>query len=144
MNEFLFDAGQLLLKGTEKNLDSGTVASVVITGIVVVFIGLILLIICVSIYGKIFDSINNKKAAKKKAEEKAVAEKVSSAPLAPAPTAPVVEDGIEQEIVAVIAAAVAAMGASSGKKLALRSVRTAKPQRSAWASAGISDNTRPF
>lgn len=144
MNEFLLNAGQLLLKGTEKNLNAGTIASVVITGIVVVFIGLILLIICVSIYGKIFDSINKSKAAKKKAELEAAAAKTAPVTVAPAPAAPVVEDGIEEEIVAVIAAAVAAMGASSGKKLALRSVKTAKPQRNAWASAGISDNTRPF
>ena len=47
-------------------------------------------------------------------------------------------------MVAVIAAAIAAMGAASGKRLALRSVRTAKGSRSAWASAGIADNTRPF
>ena len=47
---------------------------------------------------------------------------------------PVVEDGISDETVAVIAAAIAAMGAASGKKLALRSVRTAKGARSAWAS----------
>ena len=55
-----------------------------------------------------------------------------------------IEDGIEEEVVAVIAAAIAAMGASSGKKLALRSIKTAKSSRSAWAAAGIADNTRPF
>jgi outer membrane protein OmpA-like peptidoglycan-associated protein len=64
-----------MLKGTDKGLSGGTIASVVITGIVVVFIGLILLIICVSIYGKSFDAVNRRKDAKAKAE----AEKVQNA-----------------------------------------------------------------
>lgn len=144
MNNLMLDAGQLLLKGTDKNLDAGTVSSVVITGIVVVFIGLILLILCVSIYGAIFDKINKSKAEKLAAEKAAKAAAAPKAEPAPAAAAPVVEDGIEEEVVAVITAAIAAMSASTGKKLALRSVRTAKPQRSAWASAGIADNTRPF
>lgn len=52
---------------TKKDLGAGTVASVVITGLVVVFIGLVLLILLVSIYGKIFDVINGRAA--RKAEE---------------------------------------------------------------------------
>ena len=152
MNELLNTAPQLMLKGTEKELSGGTIASVVVTGIVVVFIGLILLILFVSIYGKVFDSINKKKAAKAKAEAEArlkEAAKGEVRPMAPVirndqPQPPEIEDGIEEEIVAVIAAAVAAMGAASGKKLALKSIKTAKGSRSAWASAGIAENTRPF
>ena len=67
MNELLNTAPELMLKGTDKGLSGGTITSVVVTGIVVVFIGLILLILFVSIYGKIFDSINKSKAAKAKA-----------------------------------------------------------------------------
>lgn len=147
MSELAASALQPMLKASEKNLGGGTIASVVITGIVVVFIGLIILILCVSVYGKIFDSINKKKAAAQKAEleakAKEAAAKASAAP-APAPAAPTVEDGIEEEIVAVITAAIAAMGASSGKKLALRSISTAKGSRNAWAAAGVAENTRPF
>lgn len=58
--------------------------------------------------------------------------------------APVVEDGIEEETVAVIMAAISAMSSAEGKKLVLKSVKTAKPQRPAWSTAGIIDNTRPF
>ena len=150
MNEILNTAPQLMLKGSDKSLSGGTIASVVITGIVVVFIGLILLIICVSVYGKVFDSINKSKAAKAKAEAEAKlkeAAKGEAKPMAPVirtEAPPEIEDGIEEEIVAVIAAAIAAMGAAEGKKLALRSVKRAKGTRSAWASAGIAENTRPF
>lgn len=135
-----------LLKASEKDLDGGTIVSVVITGVVVVFIGLIILILLVMAYGKIFDSINRKKAEKQKAELEAKAQenapKVQAA--APVEAPPVIEDGIEEEIVAVITAAIAAMSARSGKKLALRSISTAKGSRNAWAAAGIAENTRPF
>ena len=150
MNELLNTAPQLILKGSDKGLGGGTIASVVITGIVVVFIGLILLILFVSIYGKVFATVNKKKAAKAKAEAEAKLREASKGE--PKPMAPVIrteappeiEDGIEEEIVAVIAAAIAAMGAASGKKLALKSIKTARGSRSAWASAGIAENTRPF
>ncbi len=150
MNELLNTAPELMLKGTDKGLSGGTITSVVVTGIVVVFIGLILLILFVSIYGKIFDSINKSKAAKAKAEAEAKLREAAKGEVKPMASvvksekAPEIEDGIEEEVVAVIAAAIAAMGASSGKKLALRSIKTAKSSRSAWAAAGIADNTRPF
>ncbi|MBE6836606.1 MAG: sodium pump decarboxylase subunit gamma [Ruminococcus sp.] len=127
----------LLADVLEMNVEN--VAAVVITGLIVVFIGLILLIAFVSFLGKFFTKKPKAKKVKKASyvkEEKVNVPKVA--------TPPVVEEGISDEIVAVIAAAIAAMGAKSGKKLALRSVRTAKPQRNAWASAGIMENTRPF
>ncbi len=122
------------------------IASVVITGMSVVFIALILLVLFVSIYGGIFNKANKKKQAKQEAEKKAAeAEKVTAAPVkVQQPAAPEVQDGIEEEIVAVIAAAVAAMGAQSGKKLVVRSVKRSISQRDAWSAAGLADNTRPF
>ena len=61
------------------------------------------------------------------------------APAPAAPRAPQVEAGIPPEVVAVIAAAVCAMG---GGKYTLRAVRRA--DRSAWARAGAFDVTEPF
>lgn len=121
----------------EMNVEN--VAAVVFTGLIVVFIGLVLLIAFVSFLGKFF---TKKPKAKKEKKITIVKEEkiVSSEKITP----PVVEEGISDEVVAVIAAAIAAMGAKSGKKLALRSVRNAKPQRNAWATAGIMENTRPF
>ena len=143
MNELLLNSAQLLLKGTDRNLSSGTVSSVVITGIVVVFIGLILLILFVSIYGKIFELIENKKA--KKNNEKLNSVNPAPVKVAEKPTsAPVVEDGIDEEVVAVITAAIATMSVKSGKKMVLKSIKNTKPARPAWANAGIVENTRPF
>ena len=138
MINFLNTAAQMVaakstISPDQKDLGAGTVASVVITGIVVVFIGLVLLILLVSIYGKIFDVINSR-AARKAEEAKKAAEAAKA----------VVEDGIEEETVAVIMAAISAMSSAEGKKLVLKSVKTAKPQRPAWSTAGIIDNTRPF
>lgn len=150
MINFLNTAAQMVaakstISPDQKDLGAGTVASVVITGIVVVFIGLVLLILLVSIYGKIFDVINSRAA--RKAEEAKKATEAAKAATKPEPVkvaAPVVEDGIEEETVAVIMAAISAMSSAEGKKLVLKSVKTAKPQRPAWSTAGIIDNTRPF
>ncbi|SCI23225.1 Na+-transporting methylmalonyl-CoA/oxaloacetate decarboxylase%2C gamma subunit [uncultured Ruminococcus sp.] len=150
MINFLNTAAQIVaakstISPDQKDLGAGTVASVVITGIVVVFIGLVLLILLVSIYGKIFDVINSRAA--RKAEEAKKAAEAAKAVAKPEPimaVAPVVEDGIEEETVAVIMAAISAMSSAEGKKLVLKSVKTAKPQRPAWSTAGIIDNTRPF
>ncbi len=58
--------------------------------------------------------------------------------------APLVEDGIPDEVVAVIAAAVSAMS-EGGTQYAVRRIRSAHPNiRPVWAAAGIADNTQPF
>lgn len=58
------------------------------------------------------------------------------------------ENEIEDEnILVVIAAAVAYLGMSNGKKYSIRSIRRVKRSplvRSAWANSGIMQNTRPF
>lgn len=135
MNSYL----TFLAKELEMNTEN--VAAVVITGFVVVFIGLILLILFVYLLGSFFTRKNNKKLRNQKKEVKtqAVTPKIS------APTdVPSVEDGIDDEVVAVIAAAISAMSAQSGKKLAIKSIKASKPQRNPWAAAGLMDNTRPF
>ena len=78
MINFLNTAAQMVaakstISPDQKDLGAGTVASVVITGLVVVFIGLVLLILLVSIYGKLFDVINGR-AARKAEEAKKAAE----------------------------------------------------------------------
>ena len=64
---------------------------------------------------------------------------------APAAPAPVVESGIPGEVVAVIAAAVAA---SEGPGAVVQSVRRVRPNpvgvRNPWAAAAVAENTRPF
>ena len=135
----------------QTDLGAETVTSVVITGISVVFIGLIILILLVSLYGKIFEAINAKADAKKKAEAEAEAKlkaakeaKKQEEKAAPAAAAPAVEDGIGDEVVAAIMGALSMMYAGTGKKPVLRGVKASKPRRSAWSSAGAVENTRPF
>lgn len=136
----------------QKDLGTTTIVSVVITGISVVFMGLIILILLVSLYGKIFETVNKKAEEKAKAiaeAEKAELEKKKQAEAKKAPpvvkAAPsAVEDGVEEEVVAAIMGALSVMYAGSGKKPVLRSVKASKPRRSVWSSAGIMDNTRPF
>ena len=135
---------------SDKDLSGNTIAAVVFTGLAVVFIALVILIALVSLYGKIFETVNKKK--EQKAAEAKAAEAKKAAETAPAKkpekaAAPVVQDGIEEETVAVIMAAVAAYGAQSGKKLAVKSIKAqgaGSARRNAWSAAGIAESTRPF
>lgn len=115
--------------------------SVVLVGLVVVFAVLLILVTICWAMGKIFSSVSGGNGGEKKASKKAEA--------APAPAvkkeaaAPVVEEGISDEVVAAISAAIACM-MGSGKTFALRSVSRARGARSAWSAAGLAENTRPF
>lgn len=120
------------------------VASVVFTGLTVVFIGLILLVVILFVFGLISKAKRNSADKKTESNNNVKTEKIASSGAELVKTAPEIEDDIEEEIVAVITAAIVAMSEKCGKKLTLRSIKTAKPQRTAWATAGLIDNTRPF
>ena len=149
MNSGLYQFADNVIHTSDKDLGAETVAAVVITGLAVVFIGLILLIALVWLYGKIFQVVNDKAAKKAAAAAAAKSEAKAEKAHAPAP-APVIEHGIEEEVAAVIAAAIAAYGAQTGKKLAVRSIRSAdggsgsRRVRNAWGAAALSEATRPF
>lgn len=124
----------------EMQMSGSYVAIVVVTGLIVVFIVLILLIWIVQIMGKIFSSIDKSKGnnpgddAKKKIDTA-----VNNTP------APIVEDGISDEIVAVIAAAVASvMGTGYAIKSVKKSVDKSSSRRTAWGTQGVIENTRVF
>lgn len=80
------------------------------------------------------------KSKEKKAET--VAE--TPAPVVAAPVAPAQTDGVSDEVVAVISAAVATMYGSSEKARIKSIKKSSDGGRSAWAKAGVLDNTRPF
>ena len=111
------------------NLGSDVV--ITITGIVLVFAILILLMAIVTLEGKIFDGMNVKKAAAKAAVPKAPEAK-PAAPVQQAAPAPVVEEGIPGDVVAAI------MG---NGKYTLKAVRRS---RNGWSKAGVNDTTAPF
>ena len=106
------------------NLGSDVV--ITITGIVLVFAILVLLMLIIMLEGKIFDGM----AAKKKAAKEPAAPKAAPAP--------VVEEGIPGDVVAAIMAAIHAMG---NGKYTLKAVRRAA---NGWSKAGVNDTTAPF
>lgn len=109
------------------------------TGISLVFFVLILLTFIITLQGKLFDALNAKK--QKAAAEAAVKSQPQPPQLQePMEEPPFVEEGINEEIVAVIAAAVAA---ASGGKYTLRAVKRAGG-RGSWGAAGVKSGTEPF
>ena len=104
-------------------LSYGGITAVI--GMLIVFLGLTILICAVKIMGAVFAGVTAGKQAKAKAAAQA-AEK-AAAKAAPAPVAapePVVEEEVtdDSELIAVIAAAIAAFD-NSGKSLVVRKVR---------------------
>ena len=97
---------------------------VTLIGLSIVFAALILLICCIMIMSWVFNKI--KKAKEEKAKAKAAAAAPAPAPVAvPAPAVepePVMEEVNDTELIAVIAAAIAAFD-NSGKSLVVRKVR---------------------
>ena len=122
-------------------LELGT--TVTITGIGLVFIMLILLVFILLLFGFISVSLSkakDKKAAKVKAQAFAdmMADTKTEQPLA------LPDDDMNEELVAVISAAVSTLYAGSKVKPVIKSIKKASSRRSSWAKAGIADNTRVF
>lgn len=109
--------------------------TVVLTSITLVFAMLVALCLIITVEGKIFDAIKNKKNGTK------------AAPKAPAaPAAPAADGSIPGEIVAAIAAAVTSLG----ENLTIRGIHRVQKKtatgsrRGAWGDAGVTQNTTPF
>lgn len=122
-----------------ENLNASFVTAVVITGLCVVFLSLVILILFVWAFGKLFFRKQKKPGAVPdipKAEPVKTTKPVNTAP----------SSADDDEIIAVIAAAVAAMGKADGKTYRIKSVRADKNRssRSAWSLAGLQNNTNPF
>lgn len=121
----------------------GSVGIITITGILVVFFILAILIFLFWLMGTIFQNIDKSRKAKAEAAKKVAAP-------APAPAAAPVEEVVEEddnddEIMAVISAAIAAYAEEEGTSYTIRDVKKRdKRTRSAWSLAGIGENTRPF
>ena len=121
--------------------------TVVLTSITLVFAMLVALCLIITLEGKIFDNINNKKNGKP-AAPKAPAAKAAPAPAAKpaAPAAKADNGSIPGEIVAAIAATVASLG----ENLTIRGIHRVQKKtatgsrRGAWGDAGVTQNTTPF
>lgn len=118
---------------------------ILITGFAVVFAVLLLLILLITVYGKIVSkaekAVLDRKVQKKttlKAEE--ITEKsiqADTSTIIPEPS-----NGITDEVIVVIAAAVNAMYGEGTVKV--KSIKKVPQSRPVWSTAGIMDNTRPF
>jgi len=119
-------------------MDLGFDVVVTITGIVLVFLILILLMAIITLEGKIFDSMNAKKKAAKEAAKAPAAQPAAPVQQAAAAPAPQVEEGIPGDVIAAIMAAIHAMG---NGKYTLKALRRSK---NGWGNAGVNDTTAPF
>lgn len=119
-------------------MDLGFDVVVTITGIVLVFLILILLMAIITLEGKIFDSMNAKKKAAKETAKAPAAQPAAPVQQAAAAPAPQVEEGIPGDVIAAIMAAIHAMG---NGKYTLKAVRRSK---NGWGNAGVNDTTAPF
>ena len=122
--------------------------TVVLTSITLVFAMLVALCLIITLEGKIFDNINNKKNGKPAAPKASVAPAAKAAPAAKpaAPAAKADNGSIPGEIIAAISAAVATV---CGGNAVIRGIkRVSKPaagsRRGAWGDAGVREHTAPF
>ena len=121
--------------------DWGLGINVTITGIVVVFSMLVLLVLAISAFGLFFGKSGKKENTKPVKTVKAVA----PAPKAATAGQPVNSGAVSDEIVAVIAAAVASMYEGTEVVPVIRRIKKSdRKTRPAWTSAGIFENTRSF
>ena len=117
-------------------MDLGFDVVVTITGIVLVFLILILLMAIITLEGKIFDSMNAKKKAAKEAAKAPAVQPAAPVQQAAAAPAPQVEEGIPGDVIAAIMAAIHAMG---NGKYTSRRVRRSK---NGWGNAGVKRHHR--
>jgi len=122
--------------------------TVVLTSITLVFAMLVALCLIITLEGKIFDNINNKKNDKPAAPKAPAASAAKAAPAAKpaAPAAKADNGSIPGEIIAAISAAVASV---CGGNAVIRGIkRVSKPaagsRRGAWGDAGVREHTTPF
>ncbi len=120
------------------NVDWTFTMAVVLTGLVVVFAALVLLVLVIYLFGKIAASVK-RGASAPKAEKKP----------APAPKPQVVEvvsEGLSDDVVAAITGAISAILAEEGdgKSYVVKSIKRVRKNRLAWGRAGAVESTRPF
>ena len=109
--------------------------NVTLSGLLIVFLMLVLLVFVIAIFGKMMSGFGGQK--------KDATQKRQPSPVAPAPVAVANDDS--DEVVAAISAAVMMMYEGTGKVPVIRSIRpAAKGCMSAWRAAGVANNTRSF
>lgn len=130
-----------------ENLKVGLV--ILLTGIVVVFAVLVLLIGVIKLYSSIVYNAQNKSNKKKEKKDNidvAVVKPAAAAEKSETVSSETVSENagsIPGEIIAAIAAAVEVI-CGQGAAVKIKSVKKSSSRRSAWKSAGMAENTRSF
>ena len=129
-------------------VDWNLAINVTVTGIVLVFSMLLLLVFVLSIFGWV--SVSVKRVAENKAKNAREAVLTAMSNNVESDFDEIVEasvsdnNGLSNELVAVISAAVATMYLGSDKKPVIKTIKRTSGRRSAWGNAGVIDNTRAF
>lgn len=134
--------------GTIENLKTHGI-TVTLSGIIIVFSMLILLVLVMAAFGFVMTRIGNKPKkekqpkVKKKTDLKNTAGSDDEGEVLAAISAAVMM--MDEEVVAAISAAVNMMYEGTGKSPIIRSIKpSVRQNRSAWKTAGILNNTRSF
>ncbi|MGN0550523.1 MAG: OadG family transporter subunit [Acutalibacteraceae bacterium] len=124
----------------------GLAVTLLITGFVVVFLILILLIAIIKLYSTIVykaqTGAQEKKTAKKKAENEQKEKQTVTQPQKPVQTDIADSDAITPELIAVITAA--AQTVCGSKNIKIKGIKKPAKSRPVWSTAGLMENTRPF
>lgn len=131
-NQLAIDASKM----TKGELSAITTFS----GVAIVFGMLLILVIMIAIFGLFARAGKGKSDKKAKAEKMPKVKKIAE----PSLVKNAVNASDDDEVIAVISAAVAMMYEGTGKKAVIRSIRPSSVGRSAWANAGVRDNVRAF
>ncbi len=117
----------------------GDAAIVAVCGFAIVFLMLVLLIVIIKIFGFIMDNANKSNGTSNGGGAATAAQTA----VKPMQSVAAVDN---DEIIAVISAAVYSLYEGTGIKPTIRNIRQsgAKSARSPWATAGIFNNTRAF
>ena len=120
----------------------GLSVTILLTGFSVVFAVLLVLICIIKLYGTIIYNIQNKKHDKKASRNADLPKVVREPDDEPAVTVEAEPDTDEDELIAVISAAVYSVYSSS--EVRVKSIRKSDSRGSAWRNAGLADSVRPF
>lgn len=128
-------------------MDWGFTLAVVVTGIVVVFVVLTILVMLCESLGAFFSTENQATPIEKEAPQQKVVEQKT----ATSPPTPVVEEGISQEVVAAISASLAVIMGEENATYQISSIKKSnsnitdkRTSRTAWSNAGYIENTKLF
>ena len=123
-----------------QNVDWGQATALLITGMLVVFAALIVLVIIFSVFGKIMEKASG---APKTPKAEKVKEPKKEAPKV---VKVVADNTLSDEVVAAITGAISAILSAEGNNSSflIKSIKRTRKAIGGWRKAGISENIREF